>query len=88
MPPRLRQEAVLRTLTVDVIKSSEMEGEKLDAEQVRSSIANRLGMDVAGPEPADRNVEGMVEMMLEATRNYGKRLTEERDLPGRFWWAL
>src|SRR5216684_7504397 len=58
---KLRQEAVLRTLTEDVLKSSEIEGEKLDAEQVRSSIARRLGMDVGGLQPADRHVEGIVE---------------------------
>ncbi len=75
---QLRQEAVLQTLTADVIKSSEIEGENLDAEQVRSSIARRLGMDIAGMEPSDRNVEGIVEMMLDATRNYGQELTEER----------
>ncbi len=74
----LRQEAVLQTLTVDVLKSSEIEGEKLDAEQVRSSIARRLGMDVGGLKPADRNVEGIVEMMLDATRHYDQPLTAER----------
>ena len=60
----LRQEAVLQTLTADVVKSSEIEGEKLDSEQVRSSIARRLGMDIGALKPADRNVEGVVEMML------------------------
>ena len=65
---RLQQEAVLETLTEDVFKTSEIEGEKLDAEQVRSSIARRLGMDIGGLKPADRNVEGVVEMMLDATR--------------------
>ena len=74
----LRQEAVLQTLTADVLKSSEIEGEKLDPEQVRSSIARRLGMDIAGLKPADRNVEGVVEMMLDATRHYDKPLTDER----------
>lgn len=64
----LRQEAVLQTLTANVLKSSEIEGEKLDAEQVRSSIARRLGMDIGGLKPADRHVEGVVEMMLDATR--------------------
>src|SRR5579872_1780354 len=64
----LRQEAVLQTLTSDVIKSSEIEGEKLDAEQVRSSIARRLGIGIGALKPADRNVEGVVEMMLDATR--------------------
>jgi Fic family protein len=75
---QLRQEAVLETLTTDVLKSSEIEGEKLDAEQVRSSVARRLGMDIGGLKPADRNVEGAVEMMLDATRHYDQPLTAER----------
>ena len=75
---RLKQEAQLHTLTQDVIKSSEIEGERLDADQVRSSIARRLGMDVAGLVPADRNVEGVVEMMLDATQNFDKPLTAKR----------
>jgi Fic family protein len=75
---KLRQEAVLRTLTEDVLKSSEIEGEKLDAEQVRSSVARRLGMDIGGLKPADRNIEGVVEMMLDATRHYEQSLTAER----------
>src|SRR5579863_10273562 len=74
----LRQEAVLQTLTADVLKSSEIEGEKLDAEQVRSSIARRLGMDIGALKPADRNVEGIVEMMLDATRRYNEPLTSDR----------
>lgn len=75
---KLREEAVLRTLTDDILKSSDIEGEKLDEAQVRSSIARRLGMDVAGLVPAERNVEGVVEMMLDATQNYGRPLDEER----------
>jgi len=74
----LRQEAVLQTLTADVLKSSEIEGEKLDAEQVRSSIARRIGMDIGALKPADRIVEGVVEMMLDATRHYDQPLTAER----------
>jgi len=74
----LRQDAVLQTLNVDVLKSSEIEGEKLDTQQVRSSVARRLGMDVGALKPADRNVEGIVEMMLDATRHYGQPLTLER----------
>jgi Fic family protein len=74
----LRSEAYLRTLTEDVVKSSEIEGEKLDTDQVRSSIAQRLGMDIGGLVPADRNVEGVVELMLDATGNYAKPLTRER----------
>jgi Fic family protein len=74
----LRQEAVLETLTEDVLMSSEIEGEQLDAEQVRSSIARRLGMDIGGLKPVDRNVEGIVEMMLDATRHYETPLSAER----------
>ena len=74
----LRNEAHLRTLTEDVVKSSEIEGEKLERDQVRSSIARRLGMDVGGLIPVDRDVEGVVEMMLDATGNYAEPLTEER----------
>lgn len=75
---KLREEAVLHTLTEDVLKSSEIEGEQLDKDQVRSSIARRLGMDIAGLVPAERNVEGVVEMMLDATQNYNQPLTEDR----------
>src|SRR5258708_3522324 len=74
----LRQEAVLQTLTSDVLKTSEIEGEKLDAEQVRSSLARRLGMDIGALKPADRDVEGVVEMMLDATRRYDQPLTVDR----------
>lgn len=74
----LQQEAVLQTLSADVLKSSEIEGEKLDVAQVRSSLARRLGMDIGALKPADRNVEGVVEMMLDATRNYRQPLTAER----------
>jgi Fic family protein len=74
----LRQEAVLQTLTADVLKSSEIEAQRLDAEQVRSSIARRLGMDIGALKPADRNVEGIVEMTLDATRHYDQPLTGER----------
>jgi len=73
-----KEEATLATLTLDVIKSSEIEGEKLDYEQVRSSIARRLGINQAGLVSAGRNVEGIVDMMLDATRNFQKILTEER----------
>ena len=74
----LRQEAVLQTITADVLKSSEIEGEELDAEQVRSSLARRLGMDVGALKPADRHVEGIVEMTLDATRHYDQTLSVER----------
>ena len=74
----LRSEAHLRTLTEDVVKSSEIEGEKLERNQVRSSIARRLGMDVGNLVPADRAVEGIVEVMLDAAGSYASVLTEER----------
>ena len=74
----LRKEAVLQTLTLDVIKSSEIEGEILNPEQVRSSVARRLGMDIAGAIPADRHIDGVVEMMLDATQNFDEPLTKER----------
>jgi Fic family protein len=74
----LRTEAVLETLTSDVLKSSEIEGERLNAEQVRSSIARKLGVDIGALKPADRNVEGVVEMMLDATRGYDQPLTASR----------
>ncbi len=73
-----REEAALTTLTLDVVKSSEIEGEQLNYEQVRSSIARRLGIDIAGLVPSNRNVDGVVDMMLDATRNYQKPLTEAR----------
>ena len=74
----LRAEAVLVTLTEDVVKSSEIEGENLDKELVRSSIARHLGLDVGALAPVDRDVEGVVEMMLDATQNYHSALTEAR----------
>jgi Fic family protein len=74
----LRTEAVLATLTEDVLKSSEIEGEQLNRDQVRSSIARRLGLEIGGLTPADRHVEGVVEMMLDATQNYSAALNAER----------
>ncbi len=74
----LRSEAVLQTLTLDVLKSSEIEGEILDPKKVRSSIARRLGMDIGGLVPSDRHVDGVVEMMLDATQNFDKPLTKDR----------
>jgi len=74
----LQTEAMLHTLTLDVVKSSEIEGEALDQQQVRSSIARRLGIDIGALTPADRHVEGVVDMMLDATQNYAKPLTQER----------
>jgi len=74
----LRNEATLETLTLDVLKSTEIEGEFLNPDMVRSSIARRLGMEIAGSVESDRNVDGMVEMMLDATQNCFKPLTAER----------
>lgn len=74
----LQAEATLRTLTADVVKSSAIEGENLNADEVRSSIARRLGIDVGGYIPVGRDVDGIVEMMLDATQNYQTPLTAER----------
>lgn len=74
----LKEEALLDTLTLDVLKSSEIEGEVLDKEQVRSSIARRLGLEVAGMIYSTRNVDGVVEMMLDATQNYTAPLSSGR----------
>ena len=74
----LRNEALLDTLTLDVLKSSEIEGEFLNPDQVRSSIARRLGMEIAGSVESDRNIDGVVEMMLDATQNCFKPLTADR----------
>ena len=76
----LRQESALNTMTQDVVKTSEIEGELLDAQQVRSSVARRLGMDAGGLGPRDRNVDGIVDLMLDATENYSLPLTA-----GRLW---
>jgi Fic family protein len=73
-----QEEAVLTTLTEEVLKSSEIEGEKLDKDAVRSSLARRLGMDAGALPSADRNVEGVVEMMLDATQKFKAELTAER----------
>lgn len=74
----LKREASLRTLTNDVVKSSAIEGENLSPEKVRSSIARRLGLDIAGLVPASRYVEGIVEMMLDATQKFSTPLTKDR----------
>lgn len=75
---RVQEETMLKALTMDVIKSSEIEGELLNPEQVRSSIARRLGIEIAGAIPAERDVEGIVEMMLDATQRYTIALNAER----------
>lgn len=74
----LQKEATLEMITQEVVKSSEIEGEMLDRQQVRSSVARRLGMHMAGLIPSDRNVEGVVEMAMDATQNFKKPLTQER----------
>lgn len=74
---QLREEATLQTLTQDVVKTSEIEGEKLDAAQVRSSLARRMGIDT-GTLPIDRNVDGIVDVMVDATRAHDAPLTQER----------
>src|SRR3990167_9906583 len=74
----LKREASLTTLTNDVVNSSAIEGEMLNPEEVRSSIARRLGIDIAGLIPASHDVEGIVEMMLDATQQFSKPLTKDR----------
>jgi Fic family protein len=74
----IKEETILSTLTLDVLKSSEIEGEYLSQEQVRSSIARRLGLEYAGIVHVDRNVEGVVEMMLNATQKFDLPLDQER----------
>ena len=74
----MKEETMLTNLTLDVLKSSEIEGERLNYEQVRSSIARRLGLDYVGMVYPDRVIEGVVEMMLDATQNYERPLDEER----------
>lgn len=73
-----RAEAVVNTLTQDVLKSCEIEGEILNHEQVRSSVARRLGIDIGALAPTDRNIDGVVEMILDATQHYAQPLTKER----------
>lgn len=75
---KLREEATLLNLTQDVLKTSEIEGEKLDTKHVRSSIARQLGMDIGAVLPVDRNVEGIVEVMMDATQHHVQSLTKER----------
>ncbi len=73
-----RQENTLHTLTTEVLKSSEIEGEFLNPDQVRSSVARHLGMDIGGLIPADKKTDGVVEMILDATQLYQQRLTKDR----------
>ncbi len=74
----LKQEASLRTLTNEVVNTSAIEGEILNPNEVRSSIARRLGLDVVDPVPSGRNVEGIVEIMLDASQQFSKSLTKNR----------
>ncbi len=74
----IRQEASLNILTTDVVTSSAIEGERLDTDEVRSSIARRLGIHLQNDKPVGRDVEGIVEMMLDATQNFDQALTAER----------
>ncbi|MEI6166731.1 MAG: Fic family protein [bacterium] len=74
----LRDEAHLATLTVDIVKSAAIEGESLDAGEVRSSLARKLGMETGGTPLSSRHIEGVVEMMLDATQKYAEPLTQER----------
>ena len=75
---KVQEEALLSTLTQDVLKSSEIEGENLNYDQVRSSIAKRLGIEIGGFVHVGRDVEGVVEMLLDATQNYEAPLDHER----------
>lgn len=74
----LRSEANLEILTQEIIKSTEIEGEALDKEQVRSSIARKLGLDISGLIYSERHVDGIVDLMIDATKNYDKELSKER----------
>ena len=73
-----KAEASLAALTLDVVKSSEIEGEMLNYDQVRSSIARRLGINAAGLVPSSRHIEGVVEMMLDATQPFSQQDTADR----------
>lgn len=73
-----QDEAMLATMSLELVRSCEIEGEHLDLSQVRSSIARRLGMETAGIVPASRYVDGVVEMLLDATQHYDRPLTDER----------
>ena len=74
----LKLETRLRALTDDVVKSSAIEGENINPEEVRSSIARRLGMNIGGLVPTSRDVEGIVEVTLDATQKFSDPLTKER----------
>lgn len=74
----VKNNALINVLTENILKSSEIEGEILNTEQVRSSISRKLGLDVTDNIPVERNIEGIVEMMLDATQNYEKQINKDR----------
>jgi Fic family protein len=74
----LQEEALLETLTEDILKSSEIEGYMLSHQQVRSSVARRLGLEAGGLPPTDWHIEGIVDMVLDATQNWQNPITETR----------
>jgi Fic family protein len=74
----LQSEASLESMTLEILKSNEIEGELLDKDEVRSSIARKLGLDLAGLVHSDRHVDGIVEVMLDATQHFRDELTSER----------
>ncbi|HEY1656693.1 MAG TPA: DUF4172 domain-containing protein, partial [Candidatus Tumulicola sp.] len=74
----VQTETTLRSLTEEILRSNEIEGERLDKEQVRSSVARRLGLDIGALGPSDRGVDGVVEMMLDATQKFDRPLTRAR----------
>ncbi len=82
---KFQQGTFLETLTQDVVKTSEIEGELLDQTKVRSSVAKHLGIDIGAVPPSDRNVDGIVKMILDATQNYDQSLTKERLF---FWHSI
>jgi Fic family protein len=83
-----RDMALLDAITKDVIKTSEIEGEQLNLHTVRSSVARRLGVDIGALAPVDRQVEGIVEMVLDATLGYASPLSKERLLGWHFSHGL
>jgi Fic family protein len=75
---QLKSQATLAALTEETVKSSAIEGEEINPESARSSLARRMGLEAGGTRAADCHVEGIVEMMFDATQNYAKPLTEDR----------
>ena len=79
-----RDQATLQVLTQEVITTSAIEGERLDLDAVRSSVARRLGLDIGALAPSDRHVDGVVDVVLDATRSFDQALTP---VPHRLQWA-